>query len=351
MTELSKRKRIVVLAGANFLVLLLVIIILEAILAAWYHNPPSNPPVLLQVFRNYYMVYGRKIIQYRPECARFDPEVSYVLKPGDTRFANAEFDVLFSVNALGIRDDEASLVRPEVIVLGDSHAMGWGVGQNETFAEIIEKKTGMSVLNAAVSSFATAREMIMLRRLDTSKLRYLIVQYCPNDYKENKTFVTNGYVLPTFSQDTYQSVVERHLSSSRYYFGKYVHRLLPPIIRQSLKAILAPSGSRKVKNAEPSDEAVLFLETLSFGGVDLSEVSVIVCEINEFNINDSVFLTALSLEMERGKYQARFRDFGILDLSNVLTTSHYYRLDDHMNPQGHMEVANAFIDMLKADSQ
>jgi len=41
---------------------------------------------------------------------------------------------------------------------------------------VLEKNTNRKVLNAGISSFATVREMILLNRLDTSNLKYLIIQ-------------------------------------------------------------------------------------------------------------------------------------------------------------------------------
>ena len=82
------------------------------------------------------------------------------------------------MNRLGLRDDEASLRAPAVVVLGDSYAMGWGVAQDETIAEVIERETGLRALNAGIASYGTVREMRLLDRIDTSRLRYLVIQYC-----------------------------------------------------------------------------------------------------------------------------------------------------------------------------
>jgi hypothetical protein len=64
----------------------------------------------------------------------------------------------FVVNTIGVRDNQRSLTQPEIVVAGDSYAMGWGVQQDESFPELIERRTGRRVLNAAVSSYGTVRE-------------------------------------------------------------------------------------------------------------------------------------------------------------------------------------------------
>ena len=48
--------------------------------------------------------------------------------------------------------------RPGIAVLGDSHAMGWGVNDDETFSAVLEKKIDKPVYNLAVSGYGTIRE-------------------------------------------------------------------------------------------------------------------------------------------------------------------------------------------------
>ena len=124
------------------------------------------------------------------------------------------------MNSLGVRDDEASLASPRIIVAGDSYAMGWGVDQEKTFAQLLEKETGTRVLNAGISSYGTAREMALLKRVDLSRLAFLIIQYSDNDYIENKGFVHFGRKLPILSEAEYQQIVSDHMWRTDYYFGK-----------------------------------------------------------------------------------------------------------------------------------
>lgn len=99
----------------------------------------------------------RRIIQFSPDCARFDKNLGYTLKPGQCIFSGSEFSNTYWVNSAGLRDDESSLDHPEIIVTGDSFAMGWGVEKEETYAQLLERKTRLRVLNAAISSYGTAR--------------------------------------------------------------------------------------------------------------------------------------------------------------------------------------------------
>jgi hypothetical protein len=104
-------------------------------------------------------------VQFLPDCGRYDPDVTYTLRPGVCRFRNAEFDTELRINSAGLGDDEASLRDASVVVLDDSHAMGWGVEQDEAFPQVLERITGLKTLNAAVPSFGTVRAIRLLRRL------------------------------------------------------------------------------------------------------------------------------------------------------------------------------------------
>ena len=168
------------------------------------------PDILTKISRRIYFYYDMNSIQYLPECARFDPHLGYTLKPGTCTFSDFEFSTKYSINSLGVRDTEAALNSPQVVVVGDSYAMGWGVEQNETFPKIIEAKTGLKVLNCSCSSYGTAREMMLLKKVKRDRLKYLIIQYCNNDYEENLSFLESGNKLITMSRKMYEENVKRN---------------------------------------------------------------------------------------------------------------------------------------------
>ena len=70
--------------------------------------------------------------------------------------------------------------------------MGWGVNDNDTFAALLEKKINRPVYNLAVSGYGTPRELIRLEKSNLiDKIDTIIIQYCYNDYGENKDFRIN----------------------------------------------------------------------------------------------------------------------------------------------------------------
>jgi hypothetical protein len=198
----------------------------EATIELLLYRPDFVPAPMIEILQSYYFATDQPIIQYLPECARYDPQLTYTLKPGRCRFRGRYFDTWVEINRLGTRDDDRSLVGPELIVIGDSVSMGWGVRQQDLYAEIIEREHGLKVLNLAVSSYGTVRELQMLARADTSRLQILIVQYSNNDLWENLAYFENGNHLPVSAQAEYEERCRSHLDNLRYYPGKHLHGLL-----------------------------------------------------------------------------------------------------------------------------
>ena len=171
----------------------------------------NNFPSALSMIRQIYTD-SRDIVQFNNNCSQYDARLYYKLKPGECDFKNIEFSTKLFINKHGLRDDEESLIKPEIIVLGDSHAMGFGVEQQQTFANLLEKNLATKVLNAGISSYGSAREFLMLQDLDKKALKYLVIQYCNNDYSENKEFVDNNFSLKISSKASYEALSRENLS-------------------------------------------------------------------------------------------------------------------------------------------
>ena len=277
---------------------------------------------------------------------RYDPELTYTLRPGRFRFRAREFDNLFEVNSRGLRDDEESLAGPEIIVLGDSHAMGWGVEQKDTFASRLAAATGRRVLNAGIPSYGTARELGLLARLDTSRLTVLVVQYCSNDYRENRAWVDGGGALEIKGAAEYEQLSRGHREAVAYRFGKHVlglARVLLERLRDGEEAIRFPP----LDDPGPENEAAVFADVLASSAVDLSGVRIVVLELNANAANDRLFLDRLQAELARDDLPASVRNLVTVDVSDALDAGHYYVLDSHMTPAGHDVVAELLVHVLE----
>lgn len=314
-------------------------------------NTVPNNAILLSILKAMYHN-SRSFIQYEEDCARYDDELGYTLRPGRCQFTNVEFSVPVEVNSEGLRDDETSLREPTVIVLGDSHAMGWGVPGDEIFPAILEEETGVKVLNAAISSYATARELLLLERIDRRALRLVILQYCDNDFKENEHFVRTGSPLLHLNRTTYERIVDDVQHGQGYYFGRYVLRMLRVQVLRRIQrlflgeqAIPNPTGPTP-KAQYAREEASHFLTILDRLGESIAATPIILLEIDAYGVHDNEFLSAVEHRQALGLAN-RFHIIP-LDLSDHLTDRHFFRLDDHLNPDGHREVAKRLLPLVLA---
>lgn len=303
----------------------------------------SMPRNLLSHLRTYYLHHDRTLVQAMPECARYDPGLFYTLRPGSCRFQAREFDVEIRVNSAGLRDDEQSLLAPDVIVAGDSFAMGWGVGQDEAFPQLVEKQSGLRVLNAGIPSFGSVREMRLLDRLDVSHLRYLLIQYDDNDEPENTEFFRRDNNLMISPEAVYADV-QRKARRHRYWLGKATFEIL--------KGILHPEPLPKAAEVTPKQEARVFVNAvLHATRVDLSNVQVIVFELDPYDVSRDEFEMALLRETALEGHKPFVRGMRVLDLRGQIGPEDYYQLDDHLRPRGHAKLARLLAEELKSARQ
>ena len=65
-----------------------------------------------------------------------------------------------------------------------------------------------------------------LQRLDTSRLRFLVIQYSDNDFEENAAFYENNNHLETMSFAKYAELSRAQEKLSRYYFAKTLKHIV-----------------------------------------------------------------------------------------------------------------------------
>jgi lysophospholipase L1-like esterase len=303
----------------------------EAFLIAIFHNSFLRHIFPTTAHGSYYRF--RSILQQDPECSLYDPELRQTLRPGMTcRFTNVEFDTVVRANALGLRDTDEALLGPDVIVLGDSLAMGWGVNGEETFAKLLERRSGLRVLNAGMTGYDTVSEMLMLKRLDASRLKYLVIQYCGNDFEPNKEFARVGsYEIEP--RPDYERGVAAYVVNQKYFPGKYLNSLLTYKWKKGEKTAPPP------REDPPSEHVKYFLNALlRLQRPDLGRVQLIVLAYP-----DSGFTAELKKEVASGRYPAWIRRLSTIDTSAVLKPDAYFQLDEHMTTSGHAEIAEALL--------
>lgn len=330
----------------GLLTFVLVFTAVELTFSYWFHNPRQVPRVALQYFVYYYNNFERNILQYDKDHANYDSSLFYVLKPSSRfLFRNIEFSDSFFVNRMGLRDDDMSLLKPDIICLGDSYAMGWGVSQNQAFASQLETLTGKKVLNAAMSSYGTARELKSLYRFDTSNLQYIIIQYCRNDIVENKEFVSNDYSLPISSRKEYDSLTKVHSWSKLYFPGKYF-LTIGKIYTSSKLADWREERMRKNAPAADSSEtktletARYFMNILLHSKINFSNVKVLVLDLNELEFLNNRFIDEVKRLSKISPYKEHVHgNLVTVPVADILSKQDYYILDAHPHASGHHKIA------------
>jgi hypothetical protein len=282
----------------------------------------------------------RKIMQFQEGCGRYHPDLGYTLMPGNFIFAEREYSNAYFINSLGVRDTEDALLQPDIVIAGDSFALGWGVNQDETFARLLAVKTRLKTLNTAVPSYGTVREMLMLGRVDRSRVRCLVIQYCNDDYDENLRFYLNGNRPQIMRAETFQNLTVRHSIPQKYFFGKNLLLKIRKKIEEAKPRITAATERINCTDVD------LFLHVLRQNEEMLSSLPIIVFEMNGKN-QTSIFTASLRIKIADDENPLFIQKMMILDMSEYLNDNHFYILDDHLNPGGHAIVADVLYQTMK----
>jgi lysophospholipase L1-like esterase len=341
----GRRPKVVVPALFALLLLLATATLLETLLVVLRSSPRlAALPLLSDLACNLYRS-DWNVIQFDPACARYDPELTYTLRPGTCTFSNTEYTTTVRINRLGLRDDEASLDGPEIAVLGDSVAMGWGVGQDEAFPQVLEHLSGRKVLNAAVASYGTAREFLMLRRVDRSRLRYLVWQYSSNDLEENEAFLQHDLTLPVQSGPDYARYVARFQRERHYHPGEY----LLFSMRGAFDGLRSAVGLRRAPTVDFDAErhAAAFVQVLEHADAEIQSLPVIVFHSS---LEDTGrFASAVRRAIDQSPHRTALRQVLPLDLSGLIQRSDFFSLDrTHPAASGDAKIGRELLRVIAA---
>ena len=320
-------------------------VVCELTCAYLLYHPKSIPKGAFLFFAQYYGRFDMSLIQFDRQFSEYDPQLFYKLKDQESFIhANPEFSNDYKTNSRGFRDDEASLHKPSIIFLGDSYTMGWGSDQNDTYASVVEKTTGLKGLNAGVTSFGTARESILLSSLDTSNLDFIIWQYCFNDVEENKTYVDSGFVLPIRTEKAYDQMVKLHKWNTQYFPGKIFLTILNLF---KLSLVAKPNKVSAESFVEQRKHAERFLEILCKTKINWTRTRVIVFELHALQTSTQFIYDLQNLVNERMPSQEFMKKLDIVNIKPILNKDDYYVLDIHLTKQGNFKVGKYLSGIIK----
>ena len=191
--------------------------------------------------------------------------------------------------------------------------------------------------------------MKILERVNLDDLEFLIIQYCDNDFGENKEFAKNEDILPIMSEDKYNVLVEKHKNNVAYYFGKHSFNFLTwNLTKKKASFFRATNSVNKAENT--TEEVDVFLNAIFNSSINLNDVIIIVFEVNGVARNDRLFIDSLNERLISGQTTHQVTaSIKAVDLSSILGKDKYFQLDDHMNSLGHYAVAETVTKLIKND--
>ena len=323
----------------------------------------------------------RNIIQHDPKCFKFSKDLIYEPKPKSTCIQNnIEHKVSVRFERYGNRSNGPSSQNKsfQSVLIGDSHAMGWGVSDHETISAHLSKQ-GHQTLNLAVSSYGTARELHRLaiwadkNPTEYSNIKNIIIQYCDNDLEENKRF-SGDYKSPANANQlapNYQSPAPNptHLQykqsliellrktptasasiakkSWEEAFDKLrAHVRLLSLNTPLLGELLIDTGIISKEDRSHSD---YFWKSLSNNTKTIKGKNIIVFTSNAHGIRN----LETTLDLLQGAKE--FQESNPTQSTIVLTLSAleqrkeeaYFAIDDHLNPFGHKLIADELLKELR----
>ena len=300
----------------NYILIFFLIYIISGFLLI--HNITTEMKLITEYQRNFYLHGGlRNIWQSREECVEFDEDLVFVPKNTSCNFKNLEFDTKVTFDDFGRYSNHPESNRKGIAVIGDSHAMGWGMNDDETFSYLLEKKIQRPVYNLAVSGYGTIREIIRLEKSNLlDKVDTVIIQYCYNDVGENLDFTKNNYEVAKEKFD--MMVTSKPVSN---------YRKLRKAVRYSA-TIPFDIITKKNQLLDFEGHKTVLLDVLK-NYPSLNNKKIIILYVNGFNMKFFNFPKGKSKKMDN----VYFLDMNVGE-------EYFFKIDGHLSSYGHSFVAD-----------
>jgi len=279
----------------------------------------------------------REIWQYKKECINFNKFLWYEPKIGSCNFNNSEFNTSLNFDKYGRVSSRPNFFEKEsIVVIGDSHTMGWGVNDEETFSAILEKKIDRTVFNLGVSSYGTYRELLRLENSGVLNLvNTIIIQYCDNDLEENVARKYSDKEKPLYDINSYKALLEASNINEYQVIRKWVMYTIFELPFNIIQNILKKENNYRNKNDFESHIEPLIEILKKFPSI--RKKNVIIFYINGEGVR---FENYKEKKLENIKF------------INIETTKEdFFNIDDHLNTKGHMKIAEKINTFLKEEAE
>ena len=290
-----------------------------------------------------------------------------------------EWDVTIKTNSLGLRNDELQKDnKTRILVLGDSFTFGYGVENNETYVNLLERRFNNSIgfINAGYAGgYSTDTEYVYLKNHGL-KLKPDIVMlgfFIGNDIsdimsnshwienEEIKNVSSNIYYIDESNRLRVKGLEKKWYYDANVYLSMKSHAYIffKTKIRQVFQGMEPAEGT--IYNEERNENMSIAINTTKDLLLKINKIT------NESNVGFVIILIPtreqvagvklvdkegkkLDLEKINREFIGFFEDNGInyIDLMPYLRNEEniYFKTDPHWNKNGHEVVARAIYESL-----
>ena len=314
----------------------------------------------------------RNILTINKDCFAADKEFLYrPIAYSSCIQSSLEFENEINFGDFGNRIDNFFKVNKKIdlITIGDSHALGWGVGDEEVFTSYLNKD-GINTLNLSVPSYGTYRQLKLLKKWSTEypkkyqKIDHIVLQYCLNDLSENIYGLSNQKSESNVQTENYKFEL---LFIDNPYHIKFKQDWGPlyknwDITSRTLNVFYS-YFPKKIINSENisqlfSSRFKIFKKSSSINlnsSIHIENLTKILEENRNLLKGKTVYIFISNPYGYHVKEQSEIfsnflnnynnENFKIIFLPSSLTKldsyKSYYLLDDHISPHGHFKIYQA----------
>lgn len=344
-TKNYRRKEITALG-----ITVLLFVVTECGLYYHFKNPVLFNYRISKILQDVYVASEFPTITVQPGKGVYNDTLFYKLVPdANFQFECAEYKVNYQTNSAGLRDDEASLQTPALIFLGDSFTMGYGVAQDSAYPQRVERLTGLKTLNAAISSYGTARELTLLQLLDTTNLQYVFMQYCSNDEEENAAYIKNNFRYQPPPKEFYLQMQVAERWQKQYFplknaalFLKYWSNSI-----KSKKYAGLPSEAYYRPLVIADTALQNFLSILAQTNWSAKKYKLVVLHNDPFITGNDPFIDKCRQLQSADSALKNLAAVDFINVNAALVNEDYYHFDNHSNNSGNQKIAAAIAAYLK----
>jgi hypothetical protein len=318
---------------ARFLPVILILLVIS--IDMWFNylinRPARIPGGLLPSFTRYYDRFERNDLKFEP-CTVYDSISGPRIIPG-LRFAfgNIEYRNQYNINRESLRDNDGDLFGSQIICLGNTFTLGCGVEEEQTFAELLARRSQKTVVNMGVTDQRTEDQFDYLSAADTSVLEFLVLQLSYPDKFEQ--LISGRDAEPSAeSYDEFELKRRQYGWSKEYFPGKYSVSILSDWIASTV------SPKRNKLTISPAEYAKHVVDLLAKTKQGV-RYKIIITQIDEYAKMNTGLVNSIDSILRLPQYDSLGRQVHTVDLSGVLKREDYYVLDKHLKAEGHEKVA------------